>query len=161
MFHPSAPHILFTASRKSNIVRAYDLRYVGRNSTFESPPPACRLGEFLIDDLEETDEEGALRREVEEEREEERRHINTQQRLFFDVGGRGRMLVAGGRLGHLSAWDVTTPEHGLGAPDGSSTSQFGQIARDGDEIPRCHDPIRRSKLSQGESILCSTNVIDS
>ncbi|MCO5610573.1 hypothetical protein L7F22_064812 [Adiantum nelumboides] len=35
-FHPSAPHILFTASRRSDAVRAYDLRYVGTNSSQRS-----------------------------------------------------------------------------------------------------------------------------
>lgn len=140
-FHPSAPHVLFTASRRSGAVRAYDLRYVGTNSVSEGPPPACRLGEFPL--------EGSEREGEDNEK--------TQQRLFFDVDGPSRTLVAGGRRGQVSVWDVTVPEHGLRSAEASdASSSFGQSARSERAALLCHEPIKRWRASEGEytSSLC-------
>lgn len=134
-FHPSAPHILFTASRRSDAVRAYDLRYVGANSVSEGPPPACRLGEFPLDGNEREGEDNE----------------KTQQRLFFDVDGHNRTLVAGGRRGQISVWDVTVPEHGLRAAEASeASSSFGQSARSESAAPLRHEPIKRWRAVEGE-----------
>ncbi|PWN92465.1 hypothetical protein FA10DRAFT_300947 [Acaromyces ingoldii] len=132
-FHPSAPHVLFTASRRSDAVRAFDLRYVGTNSLSEGPPPACRLGEFPL--------EGNEREGGDNEK--------TQQRLFFDVDGHSRTLVAGGRQGQVSVWDVTVPEHGLrSAEESDASSSFGQSARSECAALLKHKPIKQWRASE-------------
>ncbi|KAE8227501.1 hypothetical protein CF319_g29 [Tilletia indica] len=109
-FHPMAPHLLFVQSRRSEIVRVYDIRLLcGCLAVDFTNRAQATYGErtsgTLVAILHPADSspKTGTERAGKSGRRGRRR---TQQRLFFDVDPLGRWLCAGDANGTVRLWDV-------------------------------------------------------
>ncbi|CAD6901480.1 unnamed protein product [Tilletia controversa] len=113
-FHPMAPNLLFVQSRRSEIIRVYDIRLLcGCLAVDFANRAQATYGERTSGTLVAVLHPAptAAGTEIKSRkggRGTKGRRRRTQQRLFFDVDPSGRWLCAGDANGTVRIWDVDT-----------------------------------------------------
>lgn len=124
-FHPTAPYLLFIASRQSSMIIGRDTRYLSAAADFYSFAPQTSLWARF----ERTAPDAS----------------STAQRLSFDVDWAGRWLVAGDETGNVRMWSVRV--------SGASFADEGEVEEEDEPetLVRLRSPRGSWQAAKGET----------